>query len=406
MSLSEGLFLNFEIMDTGIIEIISWLLYFYLILTAIYNLIFSVASLKRSKKPQHNSLVENEILVLFPAYKEDQVIVDSVQNVLQQDYPEHLFEIVVIADKLKPKTLDILRSLPIQIVEAQLLISSKCAAINYALERITYPYDAVLVLDADNHIAQGYLRGLNDSINSGSKAIQTHRMAKNENTFLALLDGISEEINNTIFRKGHQALGFSSALIGSGMSFDFLLFKETIQTIDSFAEDKELEFKLIEKGIKIEYREDLFVFDEKVQQAKEFMGQKRRWIYYQLFYAKTYLIKGFTEFFKHGNIDLLDKVIQQLFPPRIILLFLSFVGFIVSISFSRTSIWIAWTILFVNVILSLALAIPRKYYTATTLKACIYLPFGFLMMVQSTLFPKRKKHDFGATSHYYIKKGK
>jgi len=35
---------------------------------------------------------------------------------------------------------------------------------------------------------------------------------------LALLDGISEEINNNIFRKGHQTLGLSSALIGSGMA--------------------------------------------------------------------------------------------------------------------------------------------------------------------------------------------
>jgi hypothetical protein len=50
-------------------------------------------------------------------------------------------------------------------------------------------------------------------------AVQGHRTAKNTNNSWAILDAISEEINNNIFRKGHRVLGLSSAIIGSGMAF-------------------------------------------------------------------------------------------------------------------------------------------------------------------------------------------
>lgn len=60
--------------------------------------------------------------------------------------------------------------------------------------------------------------------NPDVEAVQTHRIAKNMNNDMALLDAVSEEINNTIFRLGHAKLGLSAALIGSGMAFRYDLF--------------------------------------------------------------------------------------------------------------------------------------------------------------------------------------
>ena len=77
---------------------------------------------------------------------------------------------------------------------------------------------------------------------------------------MALLDAISEEINNHIFRKGHRSLCLSSAIIGSGMAFDYQLFKEymtTLQAVGGF--DKELELKLLHNGYKIDYLPDAMV---------------------------------------------------------------------------------------------------------------------------------------------------
>ena len=50
-------------------------------------------------------------------------------------------------------------------------------------------------------------------------------LLRTKDTNTAVLDAVSEEINNSIFRKGHTRLGFSSGLSGSGMAFEYDLFK-------------------------------------------------------------------------------------------------------------------------------------------------------------------------------------
>ena len=90
------------------------------------------------------------------------------------------------------------------------------------------PYDAVVIMDADNTAGTSFLSELNPVFQSGARAVQAHRTAKNTNTDIAVLDAASEEINNSIFRSGHIALGLSSALIGSGMALEACWFRQHI----------------------------------------------------------------------------------------------------------------------------------------------------------------------------------
>ena len=77
---------------------------------------------------------------------------------------------------------------------------------------------------------------------------QGHRIAKNVNNSFAILDAISEEINNLIFRKAHRVVGLSSALIGSGMAFDYKIFKKEMKDIKAIGGfDKELEMNFLQK---------------------------------------------------------------------------------------------------------------------------------------------------------------
>ena len=140
-------------------------------------------------------------------------------------------------------------------------------------------------MDADNLIPTDYLYELNKAVSQGAKAIQTHRKAKNLNSDTAILDAVIEEMNNTIFRKGHIQLGFSSALIGSGMVFDFQWFKQNIIHTHSAGEDKELEELLLSQGIHKEYADSIETLDEKVQKADSMRHQRRRWMATQLFLA-------------------------------------------------------------------------------------------------------------------------
>lgn len=103
------------------------------------------------------------------------------------------------------------------------------------------------------------------------QAIQAHRTAKNRNTDIAVLDGLSEEVNNSIFRRGHVRLGISSALIGSGMIFNYQWFHDNVKHLVTTGEDKELEVLLLKQRIFIEFLDEVYVYDEKTQGEKGFL---------------------------------------------------------------------------------------------------------------------------------------
>ena len=85
-------------------------------------------------------------------------------------------------------------------------------------------YDMIVIFNSDNRVVPNALHLLNNAYYSGCDSIQAHRMTENLTTSTAVLAAAGEEINNNIFRKGHTKLGFSSALLGSGMAFDFEMF--------------------------------------------------------------------------------------------------------------------------------------------------------------------------------------
>lgn len=388
---------------------IEILLFAYFAYAAMYIGLYGFASLfPRRKKPLlHNR--DRKFAVMIPGYKEDLVIVDVAKDALEQDYPKELFEVIVIADSFKPATLEALRKLPITVVEVVFEVSKKSKALNKCMEIIGDDYDVAMILDADNLMAHDVLKKINDAFNRGFLAVQGHRMAKNTNTNFAVLDAISEEINNSIFREGHRVLGLSSALIGSGMAIDYQLYKETMASVDSVGEDKEVEMKLLMQGYTIEYVKDANVYDEKTSKSDVFVNQRRRWIAAQLMHFKDYFFIGFWHFISKGNFDFFDKVVQMIQPPRILLSGILFLFTLISgIShfFGNESInaffvlgFYFWLPLFIATTLTLMVAVPRKFYTRKTFRALLSLPHGFVLMLMSLLKIRGAGSKFIHTTH-------
>ena len=208
----------------------------------------SPSSSSAGKSPLSGGFREASFLILYPAYHEDAVIVNSVRTFLQSDYPEEKYHVAVISDHMKPETNDLLASLPIILLQPTFEKSSKAKALQYAIEffeerrskeeRSKEPFDYVVIMDADNVVRPEFLTQLNKVCQQGYKAIQCHRCAKNSDNDIAVLDGVSEEINNSLFRRAHNAIGLSSALIGSGMCFDYLWFHEHVNHLCSAVEDR------------------------------------------------------------------------------------------------------------------------------------------------------------------------
>lgn len=389
-----------------LLNILEIILFVAMALAAIYVFVYAFASIfgYRVKYPKVEQY--RKVAVLIPGYKEDAVIVEVAKDALKQEYPGDRYDVVIIADSFKAETLARLNELPIKLVEVSFDVSTKSKALNTAMQTIGDEYDIALVLDADNMMKADFVTKINGAFESGYTVVQGHRVAKNMNTSFAILDAISEEVNNAIFRKGHRVLGFSSALIGSGMAFDYQFFKETMANVKAVGGfDKELELKLLRDKVKIEYLDDAIVLDEKVQKAEVFANQRRRWLSAQLVYFQRFFFSGLFHLIFKGNFDFFDKVLQMIQPPRVILLGLTtllaagsvlihFFGF--SFAYFAYSYWL---LVLGITYLAFIFAIPRSFYNGTTLKAILTLPKAFFIMVLSFLKLRGANRKFIHTTH-------
>ncbi|NWJ50728.1 MAG: glycosyltransferase [Bacteroidetes bacterium] len=384
---------------TSILYILEWILLGYFMISVLYLFFFSIVGLLRKKSKYKKSDFYRNILVLIPAFKEDLVIDEVVEDALKQEYPASLYHIKVIADSLLQETLKLLKKKSIDIVEVSFASSTKSKAIRSALESSGDDFNVVIILDADNIMAPDFLSRMNNSFANGYKVIQGHRIAKNTDTNFALMDAISEEINNHIFRQGHRAVGLSSALIGSAMGFDFQLFKQLMDGVEAIGGfDKELELKIAKEKIKIEYLNDAIVLDEKVQNASRFTNQRRRWLAAQFFYFKSDIIPSFIYLITKGNIEYFNKAFQFLLPPRILLLgTITLINiFIFVFKVGNVHGWLSVLILTYLVFL---FSIPFSFYNLRTLKVIFDLPRGYFWMIISLLKSKNANREFIHTVH-------
>jgi cellulose synthase/poly-beta-1,6-N-acetylglucosamine synthase-like glycosyltransferase len=385
---------------------IEYILLGYFAMASIYVFVFSIAGHFYKKRRKPNSKNQNRIAILIPAYKEDTVIIEVAASALDQMYPSKKFDVVVIADSLKKNTITKLKTLPIILIEVFFEKSTKSKALNKAMESLDKPYDYALVLDADNIMEPYFLEKINDAFERGYQIVQGHRKAKNLNTSFAILDGASEEINNHIFRQGHRVLGLSSGLIGSGMGFDYELFKSVMRTVKAVGGfDKELEFNFAKNRIAIEYLQDAVVLDEKVKNSSDFTNQRKRWLSTQFVFLKKNFVIGWKELFLKGNINFFDKVWQLIIPPRILLLGFTFLVALVYsiIQFNlgiepNVSVYF-WHVNLIVTAFAYLLAIPKTFYNKRTLKATLSIPYTFLSMALLLFKLKGANKNFIHTPH-------
>ena len=381
-----------------IVNIIDWIFVFALLLPVLYLFVFAAFSMQRRREPYPPARKQRRFVTLIPAYKADAVIVRTAQAALAQAYPEELHRVAVIADRLQPETLAELRKLPLTVIEVAFENSSKAKALTAAIEELgPDAADAVAILDADNLVGGEFIARLNEVFDAGVEAVQAHRTAKNRDTDTAVLDAAGEEINNSIFRRGHVALGFSSALIGSGMAFRYDWFGANIRQCVTAGEDKELEALLLRQRIYIDYLDDVEVLDEKVQGEEAYYNQRRRWIAAQ-FYALGAAVKNLPGALFSGNFDYCDKLLQWCLPPRMLL-----VGLVPlwAVAMSVLDPWgsVKWWIALVLMLFALAMALPDAQTDAKLGRALRRVPVLVLLTAANLFRLGGTKDKFIHTQH-------
>jgi cellulose synthase/poly-beta-1,6-N-acetylglucosamine synthase-like glycosyltransferase len=373
----------------------------YFLYVATYTLVFSVAG-KFYRAPRHSEGNKRKFAVLIPAYKEDGVIVDVAQKALAQSYPADRFRVVIIADQLQRSTIEKLRALPIDVLEVTFEKSTKVKSLQFALQSIPNDFDNIVILDADNVMGADFLEKMNAVHNSGQKAVQGERKPKNTNNTLSYLDGLSEAINNHIYRQGHTALGLSASISGSGISLDYKMFYEIMSGMTSVGGfDREMELLFLGRGVKVIYNKPAFVLDEKVQKTGVFENQRKRWISSQYHYLARYFRKGCAALLK-GNITYFNSaVLRNIQLPRLVnlgLIVLLTVGMLFLRDILFFGYWI-WPAMLGMIVVGVALAIPAEFYSRNFLIALLKIPGLFFRMLLLMFRLKGVNKQFIHTPH-------
>lgn len=389
--------------------IIFMALFVYLAAGVVYLLVLAVAGIIRKNQRYSPVARKHRIALLVPAYKEDVVILETARQAALHNYPPDSFGVFVIADKLKDETIAKLQAIPVNVIRVQFESSTKAKSLNMAMRQVAGKgYEYVMILDADNIMEAGCLEQVNAAFENGAEAVQCHRTAKNKQTPIAVLDAISEEINNHLFRKGPAAFGVSAALIGSGMAFKFEHLKEILDVphiLDNPGEDREIDLQLMHRNVRVQYLDEALVYDEKVANAQVFEKQRVRWLEAQVMHFRRFLQADMRTAPRNGNYW--NKFAQTLLLPRsLYILVLGLMMLLVGVEwifkldflYPPAAWWVGMTVLFA---VTLLLAVPAALYNRQTLRAVLHIPVLIFSMVKALLQIKKNRTQFLHTEKNY-----
>jgi cellulose synthase/poly-beta-1,6-N-acetylglucosamine synthase-like glycosyltransferase len=385
-----------------ILQSAAYLLCAFLLFNCAYLLFFSLAGHKKIKGLQELGAQDKfrRFCILIPAYQENVVILESAKAALQHAY-RGKFDVVVIADGLEPQTVQSLKRQGASVVEVSFEKSTKGKALAATVNALPpHLYDAAIVLDVDNIMGKNFLEEVNKAFAAGYKVVQAHRTAKNTDTAFSLLDACNEEINNHIFRKGHFALGMSASLIGSGMAFQYDYFQQLLVGIgDTVGEDKEIDYRVLKDQVKICYLEEVYVYDEKIENAQVFTRQRTRWLATQVEFVKKYTAEGVVQLFRNGNVEFFDKVLQSIILPRVLLAGVLGACFLMSLVMPFGPPTLFCAALLAMYTAAMFIALPARLYNRQLGTALLRLPYAFICMCGALLKINRTKSSFLPTPH-------
>ena len=377
-------------------KIIDIILLIVLGIPAVYFFAFAVFSRFFDDDDPKETARTRRFVTIIPAYRSDACILGTARSAAAQDYPAERLRTLVVSDSMKPETVLALREEGVEVLEVSFENSTKAKSLQAAMEHLgPDAADVIVILDSDNIVGTGFISAIDQAFENGARAVQAHRTAKNRDTDIAVIDAVSEEINNSIFRKGHCTVEMTSALIGSGMAFDYRWFAEACTSFNTTGEDKEMELRLILDGIKVKYLDNVKVLDEKTRSAGGYYSQRRRWIA-----SQYHLILDATKKFPKAKnkLDYADKLLQWLFPPRMIIITaIPMLAFLLSLLHSPAA-W-QWWRLTIILVAGLLLAIPKEGFDRKLLKALVKVPALAVMAAINLFRMKGTKDHYIHTDH-------
>lgn len=293
------------------------------------------------KKKEHKKGKNHKFAVLISARNEEKVIGNLIETIKQQDYPQKLIKIFVVADNCTDSTAKISKEAGVVVVERfnQLQVG-KGYALDYLLQEIKEKYneerfDGYFVFDADNLLRPNYITEMNKTFSDGYEVVTSYRNSKNYgDNWISAGYALWFLRESKYLSDSRMRLGTSCVISGTGFMFsDKVIKKYGGWKFFLLTEDIEFSVNNILNDIKIGYCRDAILYDEQPVKFSQSWNQRMRW-------AKGYLqVIG-----KHG-ISLAKKAVKDLdfsaFDMTMVMMpavLLTVIGIVCNISISVLSL--------------------------------------------------------------------
>lgn len=223
---------------------------------------------------------KHRFAIVVPAHNEENVIDDSVKSMMNCDYPKSLFDVFVIADNCTDRTAALAQSAGAKVLTRfNRTLRGKQHALKWAFEEIDLNnYDAVVVLDADNHVDPNYLRIMDAELSQGNKIIQGYVETKNpcESWITANYAYMFWYICR--LQMSRTMAGLSGWLAGTGFCLSVDVLKRVGWNVTTMTDDVEYTCQLILAGEKVVFAPDAIIYDQKPVGLMDSARQRLRWI--------------------------------------------------------------------------------------------------------------------------------
>ncbi len=352
-------------------------------------------------KPKRKFITQNnkiyDYAVIVTAYQQTDTLPPVIESILSLKYNNYL--IYIVADNCDISNLKFNDNRVI-ILRPPETLASNTRSHFYAINHFVRNHDNLIIIDSDNLIDANCLTELNKCFDSGYKAVQGLRKAKNLDTTFACLDAARDLYYHFFDGDVLFNIGSSATLCGSGMAFTVDLYKECLGHLDITGAgfDKVLQKEIVSRGNRIAFCEQAVVYDEKTSKSDQLVKQRARWIntWFKYFgYGFSLLAKGITSFNFNSFLFGIVLLRPPLFIFLVLSLFFAFINLLISIP-----IFIIWIVAFAAFLIGFMIAIFHSKPDKRIVNSLISIPKFIFYQILSLLHVKKANKISVATQHY------
>ncbi len=269
-------------------------------------------------QPRHRPMTEGgpRFGLVVCARDESKVVGGTVASLRAQEYPAHLYEVLVVAHNCSDDTASLAARAGARVIELDTHRPGKIYPMLAGLRELGGHCDLIGVFDADSRFPATLLATVAAAAD-GEDCIQVEVIPRDTPDWLARGYGLGRRSRNVFWWRPREALGLGSTLTGTGFFIRPALMKDLLENPRTLTEDLELTARLYATGRGVAYLSSTYVAVEEPHVFRASVRQRLRWVRGHISVIR-YDWPKLVRHAAHGDARAFDMALYMLMPTRLL----------------------------------------------------------------------------------------